>query len=81
MRVENDDFEDLFVTLYDTNTATPRLVLDQYRLNRGASVQVNLQPSGQSYYNARWTARRTDGSRQNDGTFSGGPGDIIYVKT
>jgi hypothetical protein len=58
IRIENDDHNDLFVTIQDENTSTHRVVWDAKRLNDGATEEVVVTANGSGKAHLIWSAKR-----------------------
>jgi len=54
--INNDDQDDLFVTVKDFNTAAGSTVLDKVRLNYRASTPVSITEDGNGDGNIFWLA-------------------------
>jgi len=61
IRVENTDVGDLFVSLFDLNTANNAAVFTDQRINRNQVVTVAVSPDGDGRGRIGWRARRTEG--------------------
>jgi hypothetical protein len=69
MRVVNGGLEDLFITVWDLNTADENVVLDDWRLNKSDSYGLLLQKDGDGNFSIRWRAQKMNGD-ENDGQAS-----------
>jgi hypothetical protein len=61
--VSNDDTADLFVSLWDLNTATDAQIMDNQRLNENSSQSINIAEDGNGKGRVRWEATPADDRR------------------
>jgi hypothetical protein len=57
---ENDDQNDLFVSVTDLNRAGSPVVLNQVRINQGESLAVEIQEDGHGNGKVTWAAQQVD---------------------
>jgi predicted RNA-binding protein with TRAM domain len=60
VNLENDDQNDLFVSVTDLNRAGLPLVLNQVRINQGESLAVEVQEDGHGSGKVAWAAQQVD---------------------
>jgi hypothetical protein len=79
--IQNDELQDLFVTVVDLNQAVNQVVLNAVRLNRGQGSQIAIQDDSDGNGHVQWqtnlagapqTVRTGDASNLQDG-------DIVRV--
>ena len=58
--VENRDTADLFVTIYDRNTASADPIWNKQRLNDDETKSLTCEIDGDGEANLEWIAERTD---------------------
>jgi hypothetical protein len=65
LSITNDGTENIFVTVYDTNTAPPTAVIQNGRISGFAAVSVSVTPDVNGRGNISWTATSgDDGARK-----------------
>ena len=65
LNITNDGTENMFVTVYDTNTAPPTAVMQNARISGFTSVSVSVTPDVTGKANVAWTATSgDDGARK-----------------
>jgi hypothetical protein len=80
--IENQDMEDLFVSVQDLNTANAKLVLDNQRINRGQSSQADIQPDGNGTGNIHWRVTQAiAGGKTSESDATPSAGDTVGVST
>jgi hypothetical protein len=60
VKITNNGTEDIVVTVYDMSTHTPRVVLENARINGFTSVPVNVISDSTGRANLSWTATSMD---------------------
>jgi hypothetical protein len=65
LNITNDGTENIFVTVYDTNTAPPTAVMQNARISGFTTVPVSVTPDVTGKANVSWTATSgDDGARK-----------------
>jgi hypothetical protein len=65
LNITNDGTENIFVSVYDTNTAPPTAVIKNARISGFATVPVSVTPDVNGKANVSWTATSgDDGARK-----------------
>jgi hypothetical protein len=65
LNITNDGTENIFVTVYDTNTAPPTAVMQNARISGFTTVSVSVTPDVTGKANVSWTATSgDDGARK-----------------
>ncbi|AGB43063.1 hypothetical protein Mesau_00574 [Mesorhizobium australicum WSM2073] len=80
----NDDHADLFVSIWDLNTADNKLVWDKHRLNDGQQENLAVELDGDRKAKIKWTSVRTDGDpppAKTEPSVGVNEGDSFYVNT
>ena len=60
LNITNDGTENIFVTVYDTNTGTPTAVIQNARISGFATVPVSVTPDANGRANVSWIATSGD---------------------
>jgi hypothetical protein len=60
VKITNDGTEDIVVTVYDMSSHTPRVVLDNARINGFTSVPINANSDSTGRATLSWTATNMD---------------------
>jgi hypothetical protein len=82
VNLENDDQNDLFVSVTDLNRAGSPVVLNQVRINQGKSLAVEIQEDGHGSRKIEWAAQQVDHPTQTvHRTVAVGSGDTVEVTT
>jgi hypothetical protein len=71
--IENDDLQDVFVSVYDANTQNNQPILSGERINFHASKTINITADGNGHGHVGWVAKRASGS---DGCGNGESKDL-----
>lgn len=80
VEIENADTQDLFVWVYDLNTANQQMVLAGARINEHQSSVVQIQEDGNGKGRIHWRAvRASDASRSREGDASPAARDAVSV--
>jgi hypothetical protein len=65
LNITNDGTSNIFVTVYDTNTAPPTAVMQNARISGFTTVPVSVTPDVEGKANVSWTATSgDDGARR-----------------
>ena len=82
VNLENDDQNDLFVSVTDLNRAGSPVVLNQVRINQAESLAVEIQEDGHGSGKLEWAAQQVDRPTQTvHRTVTVSSGDTIEVTT
>ena len=82
VNLENDDQNDLFVSVTDLNRAGSPVVLNQVRINQAESLAVEIQEDGHGSGKIAWAAQRVDHpTRTEHRTVTATSGDTVEVTT
>jgi hypothetical protein len=82
VNLENDDQNDLFVSVTDLNRAGSPVVLNQVRINQAESLAVEIQEDGHGSGKIAWAAQRVDHPTKTvHRTVTVGAGDAVEVTT
>jgi hypothetical protein len=82
INLENDDQNDLFVSVKDLNQAGSPVVLNQARINQGEALAVEIQEDGHGSGKVTWAAQRVDDATQAaQRTVTVDSGDTVEVTT
>lgn len=82
VNLENDDQNDLFVSVTDLNRAGSPEVLNQVRINQGDSLAVEIQEDGHGAGKVAWAAQQVDDpTRTVHRTVTVSSGDAVEVTT
>lgn len=60
VKVTNDGTQDIVVTVYDMSSRTPRVVLENARINGFTSVSINALSDDTGHANLSWRATSAD---------------------
>src|SRR5271163_601285 len=60
VKVTNDGTQDIVVTVYDMSSRTPRVVLENARINGFTSVPINALSDATGHANLSWQATSAD---------------------
>jgi hypothetical protein len=82
VNLENDDQNDLFVSVIDLNRAGSPVVLNQVRINQAESLAVDIQEDGHGSGKIEWAAQQVDRPTQTvHRTVTASSGDTVRVTT
>jgi hypothetical protein len=82
VNLENDDQNDLSVSVTDLNRAGLPVVLNQARINQGESLAVEIQEDGHGSGKIEWAAQRVDHPTKTvHRTVTVSSGDTVEVTT
>jgi hypothetical protein len=82
VNLENDDQNDLFVSVTDLNRAGSLVVLNQIHINQGESLAVEIQEDGHGSGKGAWAAQQVDHpTRTVHRTVTVSSGDTVEVTT
>ena len=74
--------DDLYVSVFDLNTADNHKVLDQVRINADADVKITVTDDGDGNGKVSWIATRTDDAGiTKSGVAEASEDDIVDVNT
>ena len=80
--LENDDQEDVFVSVTDLNLAGSPVILKKQRLDSGDSLPISVQEDGRGSGRIIWEAQRADDASQTARrTVTVEAGDTVDVTT
>jgi hypothetical protein len=82
VNLENDDQNDLFVSVTDLNQAGSPVVLNPVRINQGETLAVEVQEDGHGNGKITWAAQQVnDPTRAVHRTVTVSSGDTVEVTT
>jgi len=58
--VQNDELQDLFVTVVDLNLAVNQVILNAVRLNHGQGSQIAIQDDSEGHGHVQWQTNLAD---------------------